>query len=268
MTHSPFKAPNKSPIKSLSVASYNIHKCVGGDGRFDPGRIAEVIAEIAPDIIALQEVDTRFGHRKGLLDLEAIAARTGLRPVRLSARDSAHGWHGNLILHRLGTVREVEQIALPGLEPRGALIAELEFPAQKHLRLVAAHFGLTRGARLKQAGHIAALIEERQDIPTLVLGDLNEWRFKRRSALSRLAPLFPPLPKPVASFPARLPVFALDRIVPDRDRLVAAITVHDTELARLASDHLPLVARVRLDGETIVRRLTGRPEEAITDDNP
>ena len=81
------------PASGLLVASYNVHKCVGVDGRFDPGRIAQVIREIGADIIALQEADTRFGERRGLLDLSWMERETGLCPVPVSGVARAHGWH-------------------------------------------------------------------------------------------------------------------------------------------------------------------------------
>ncbi len=62
------------PALTISVASYNVHKCVGTDGVFDPNRILEVVLELDADIIALQEADQRFGSRKGLLDLQRCTA--------------------------------------------------------------------------------------------------------------------------------------------------------------------------------------------------
>ena len=111
----------------LVIASYNIHKCVGTDRKRDPGRIVDVIGEINPDVIALQEVDTRFGERKGLLHLERLEHEYGLVPVPLSKPSAAHGWHGNIVLYRKGLVSHVHEINLPGLEPRGALVTEIDF---------------------------------------------------------------------------------------------------------------------------------------------
>src|SRR5687767_14294090 len=92
----------EAPDGALVIASYNIHKCVGTDGKRDPDRIVDVIGEINPDIIALQEVDTRFGERKGLLHLERLEREHGLVPVPLSKPSAAHGWHGNIVLYRKG----------------------------------------------------------------------------------------------------------------------------------------------------------------------
>lgn len=226
------------------VASYNIHKCVGQDGVFDPDRIARVIGELDADVVALQEVDQRFGKRAGLLDLNGLRDRFGLVPIGLTPTREGHGWHGNLVLHREGLDARVRQIALPGGEPRGALIVDVELPGGP-LRVVAAHLGLLRRSRALQVKRILSEIEE-GSMPTLMVGDLNEWRMGGRSSLRRLEEVFA-APQPlVPSFPAGCPVLALDRIIGNRPGLVTKSAVHDSTLAHLASDHLPVKAWVRL----------------------
>lgn len=231
---------------ALTVASYNVHKCVGTDGRFDPERIIDVIREIGPDLIALQEADQRFGERSGLLDLNRLRLETGLLPVPVLTGPKSHGWRGNVLLFREGIVRDVHQVALPGLEPRGALVAEIDIEGRAGLRVIAAHLGLLRWARRQQADVILDLLQNRAERATLLMGDFNEWRLGPGSALTRLEPVFGPLPPPIPSFPARLPVLSLDRIMANRSGLIADLTAHDTPLARLASDHLPLTARLDL----------------------
>lgn len=229
----------------LLIASYNIHKCVGSDGRFDPGRIAEVIAEINPDVIALQEADKRFGRRDGLLDMEAIEKQTGLVPASVSTLVGGHGWHGNALLHRSGSIMGVERLKLPGAEPRGAIIVDLEL-AESPLRIIAAHLGLLRHSRKRQLQAIKAQVKS-DGPPTLILGDLNEWRIGERSSLLTLDPHFGPVGAPVPSFPAQFPVFALDRVLSSPGGLVTRIEAHDSPLARVASDHLPIKATIDLD---------------------
>lgn len=231
---------------SMLVASYNVHKCVGTDGRFDPERIIEVIREIGPDVIALQEADQRFGERSGLLDLPRLRLETGLMPVPVLHKPKSHGWRGNVLLFREGVVRDVHQVALPGLEPRGALVAEIDLESREGLRIIAAHLGLLRWARRQQADTILDIIGRREDRPTLLMGDFNEWRLGPGSALTRLESVFGPLPAPIPSYPARMPVLSLDRIMANRADLIAEMAVHDTPLARKASDHLPLLARIDL----------------------
>ncbi len=227
-------------------ASYNIHKCVGADRRFDPARTAAVIAEIDADVLALQETDRRFGDRAGLLDLAEIERAAGLVPVPVDNGHAGHGWHGNLVLVREALCRDVHQVVLPGLEPRGALVADLELAAGK-VRVVAAHLGLLRHSRRLQVERLLGHAAEASDHPTVLMGDLNEWRHGRRSALHGFVPSFGPLARGAPSFPAYFPVLALDRILARPGRVLGPVQAHDTPLARKASDHLPIKARVRLD---------------------
>lgn len=226
----------------LVVASWNIHKGVGADRRRDLGRTAEVIGEIGADILALQEVDTRFGTRTGLLNLEALKMEHGLVPVPVGP-GPAHGWHGNLILVREAEIEEVHRLALPGLEPRGALMAELRV-AGRALRVVGAHLGLLPQSRAAQTRLLVERIGEMDDRPTLLMGDLNEWRQAGR-AMGHLARHFVP-GAAVPSFPARAPMLALDRIMSCNRARVSDLSAHDTALARQASDHLPIKARLRI----------------------
>lgn len=231
--------------REIVVASYNVHKCVGLDRRFDPQRTMQVISEINADIIALQEADQRFGDRAGLLDLVALERETGLVPVALGGRSKSHGWHGNVVLFRKGSVSSAKQLVLPGAEPRGAVIVDLELEAGP-LRVIATHFGLLRHSRKRQAGMLLTAAELHSEKPTVLVGDLNEWRLGRRSSLRMLEPAFGPAHALVPSFPSRFPVLALDRVMARPHNLLAALEAHDTALARIASDHLPIKAVIRL----------------------
>ncbi|AVA25315.1 endonuclease/exonuclease/phosphatase family protein [Rhizobium sp. LEGMi198b] len=242
------------------IASYNVHKCVGADRRFDPERISRVIHEIDADVIGLQEADTRFGERTGLLDLRRLELETGLIPVPVAGVSKAHGWHGNVVLFKQGTVRDVHQINLPGLEPRGALLAEIELARGGALRIIAAHLGLLHSSRAQQARLIVDLMRTDNDTPTILLGDLNEWRLGDRSSLNTFQAAFGPLPPAVPSFPSTLPLLALDRIMANRRGLISTVEVHDSPLARVASDHLPIKAVVSL--ETLRAETEARAESA------
>lgn len=233
------------PHGALTIASYNVHKCVGTDKRFDPERVAEVIAELDADILALQEADRRFGRRHGLLDIPALQRRTGLDLMPLSLEPDGHGWHGNALLVRGARALRLRRLVLPGGEPRGAVMADLDLPAGR-LRVVSAHLGLLRRHRIQQAEAIIAALAEAEDIPTVMLGDLNEWRPGRRSSLRALEADFADARPGPATFPSRRPLLPLDRILGRPRGLVRGIEPHDSPLARVASDHLPIKARLDL----------------------
>ena len=225
----------------IRIASYNIHKCVGTDRRRDPQRILDVLAEIDADVVALQEADLRFGERDGLLDLEQLRTRLGLVPVPVTGAVKNHGWHGNVVLVREAAVHATRQLVLPGVEPRGALVVDLEAKSL-HLRIIATHFGLLRRSRAQQAETVLHAAKDAGERTVLLMGDLNEWRIGKRSGLTGLEPIFGNFEYFVPSYPSRYPLLALDRILCHPRKLLKDIAVHSTPLSRKASDHLPITA--------------------------
>lgn len=230
----------------MKVASYNIHKCRGVDGFVKPERIVAVVKEIGADLVALQEVDHRIGTRTGLLNPALIESETGLKLLVQSDIVDGHGWHGNALLVRGEPLHyHRSRIHLPGIEPRGAVFAELDF-GEGRFRVIAVHLGLLRRSRMMQAKALLDAFLGMTPMPTIMLGDFNEWRRVRRSALAVLEPVFGSLPV-VSSFPSRLPLLPMDRILDWPPGLITQFAVHKTPLAKLASDHLPLVADVNLN---------------------
>ncbi len=226
----------------MKVASYNIHKCRGVDGLVRPDRTIGVIKELRADLVALQEVDKRFGRRTGFLDPDALRRETGLHLLVQSDIPNGHGWHGNALLIR-GQPKSYRRmrLALPGAEPRGAVVAEIDL-GEGPFRVIAAHFGLLRRSRLDQADAILQTLAAIKPMPTILLGDLNEWR-RNRSGLKAFETIFGPQPL-LPSYPSRRPVLALDRVMGWPIGLIGERRVHDSHLARIASDHLPLTARL------------------------
>ena len=229
-------------MKPLKFASWNIQKCVGLDFRRDPERTARVIASLDADVVALQEVDKRFGDRPAALSSHVIERLTDLRPVEIARNEVSIGWHGNAILVRPAVeVRRVVHIDLPGLNPRGAVMAELT--ARDHgWRVVACHLGLTRRVRHIQLAAILKEVEDQPAMPTVILGDMNEWSKARGlEALHGFEVIMPG-----NSFHARRPVAALDRIAIGPDVEAKASGVLRTTLTRIASDHLPIWADLKI----------------------
>ncbi len=230
----------------MKIASYNIHKCRGTDRLVKPERIVAVIKEFGADLVALQEVDHRIGARTGLLDPAMIESETGLKLLTQSDIVDGHGWHGNALLVR-GEPRHYRRsrVRLPGIEPRGAVFAELDL-GEGLFRVIAVHLGLLRRSRMAQTRALLDAFLEMPPMPTIMLGDFNEWRRVRRSALAVLEPVFGSLPV-LSSFPSRLPLLPMDRMLDWPPNLITHLGVHDTPLAKVASDHLPLVATVNLN---------------------
>lgn len=244
----------------MKVATYNIHKCIGADGRSRPDRTIGVLKEIGAEVVALQEADRRFGSRIGLLDLELLRKETGLRLLVQSDAPDGHGWHGNALLVARDPISYRRmRIRLPGVEPRGAIVADLDF-GDGPFRIIAAHFGLLRHSRLSQAVALVTAFGRLPPMPTILLGDLNEWRRRRRSSLNVFEPLFGEAP-PIASFPSRRPIFPLDRIFGWPRGLVRDLAIHDTPLARRTSDHLPLTAEADIVGHGPAFRQVGAADD-------
>jgi endonuclease/exonuclease/phosphatase family metal-dependent hydrolase len=226
----------------LTFASYNIHKAVGVDGRRDPDRILAVLREIDADVVALQEVDRRFGERESVLPRQALEEH-GWQPAPLRMRPASIGWHGNAVLVRKGIeIAGAEAIDLPRLEPRGAVCAHLLVEG-KPLHVVGMHLDLSGIRRLHQIHAVRAHMKERQG-PAVLMGDFNEWSPRGRWVSSFGADWT--VLAPGRSFPSRRPLAQLDRIVVSQGWRCEQSCVHHSALAAVASDHLPVTARLTL----------------------
>lgn len=239
----------------MLVATYNAHRGRGPAGaRFRPDRILGVLAEIRPDLAALQEAQHYLRRGTPMLDPAGLE-RLGLRPLPVAQQPGHQGWRGNLLLvrHDARVLEEAQGLRLGGLEPRGGILAVVDLGAGP-FRVAGVHLSLTPERRRRQAETLlhALATGPGRALPTLLLGDMNEWRAGPGGALGVLAPVFgTPLPAP--TFPAFRPLASLDRILGHPAAMVGAVAVHDTALARRASDHLPLTARVTLPGPDTVR---------------
>jgi endonuclease/exonuclease/phosphatase family metal-dependent hydrolase len=229
----------------LTVASYNIRKSVGTDWRRQPERILRILTEIDADIVALQEVDRRFGMRTSSLSEAVIGEASPYVPVRLGRRSDGLGWHGNALLVRKGAeILQHRRIVLPALEPRGAVLADIAIGGVT-VRAIGLHLGLVGLWRTRQAQRVLAYLERLQGtLPTVIMGDLNQWTTEGGS-LAHFA-LDHNVIAPGPSFHSTRPLLALDRIITSHDFRVVDAGVHITPLSRLGSDHLPVWARLEL----------------------
>lgn len=224
----------------IRLATYNIHASVGPDGRHDAGRIAGVINELAADVVALQEVQSRREEPDALEFLAAETGMTGIPGITMFRDD---GSYGNALLTRMPLLdtRKID-LSFPRREPRGAIDVTLAAHGQR-LRIVATHLGLRPAERRHQIDVLLARLDRDDPTPTALMGDLNEW-FLWGRPLRRLHRRFGETPAP-ATFPSHWPLFALDRMWVKPLHRLRRLGVHDSPLARCASDHLPLVAVLR-----------------------
>ncbi len=240
--------------------TYNVHGCVGVDRKLDVDRVAAVIAQARPDVVALQEVDVGR-TRSGRIDqAHAIAARLGMRFHFHAAFQVAEEQYGDAILtalpHRLLRRGALPTLPRTPLERRGALWAAIEVDGLE-LQVINTHLGLMP---LEQRGQVEALLgsdwtsHPSWRAPGVLVGDFNATR--GHAAYRRLAQRFGDVqrgrreekggPRPARTFPSRLPLLRIDHMFLTPGVEVADVGVVATPLARTASDHLPLVADLTL----------------------
>jgi endonuclease/exonuclease/phosphatase family metal-dependent hydrolase len=234
----------------IHVASYNIRRGLGTDRRRNLSRNLAVLREIDADVIAVQETDPVLAEHLAEMGPDAVEAETDHVPVRLGATSSDIGWRGNMLLvRRSARILSANRLALPSFrEARGAVVVDLHI-AGLDVRVIAMHLGLLGRWRKMQAmtvlEHVKGLDTR---MPTIMLGDINEW-----SAAGGCLLHFAEDHKIVApgrSFHSTLRLAALDRIMHSLDLHLVSAGVHESPLAKVASDHLPIWARLSLAGNS------------------
>ena len=238
--------------RRLRIMTYNVHSCFGTDRRLDPGRIAEVIAECEADIVALQEVDVARARSGGIDQAQTIANHLSMASHFHPALHLEDERYGDALLTALPT-RLVKADGLPSRgEPRGALWVEVPIDDVR-LQVFVTHLGLLGAERVRQTealigpGWLAAPMPD--DARIILAGDLNAVSRSPsyRMLLRRLRDAqIDAGGRPAATFPSRLPLLRIDHIFLGEGICATRTFVHDTPLARRASDHLPLCADLEI----------------------
>lgn len=226
----------------VRVLTWNIQGGIGTGGRSDLAPVLGLIRRWQPDIVALQEVDSRRCAPGDVPAFTFITQQLGFHAVEaktITAKDG--GEYGQMLSSRWALLRtQVHDISVPHREPRRAIEAEIDTPSGC-VQVFASHFGLTFGERRKQAQAVAALAA-RSPHPTIVLGDFNDWT--RHGAVQKvLSGSFPSLTQH-RTWPSFFPVMRLDRVF-CRPAGVLGESRTDPEGARY-SDHLPIIADINL----------------------
>lgn len=228
-------------MATLRLASYNVHRGIGRDRKFIPERILGVIEEIQPDVIALQEVEA---HDSGGDMLAWLGQKTGYQAIAGTTLKRHDGHYGNGMLSRCPIQsKSICDLSWRRREPRGAIAADVDCGGRV-LRVVATHLGLRPAERREQVERILRLFSWKEDDRAVLMGDLNEW-FLWGRPLRHLHRYFDETPA-LATFPSSHPMLSLDRFWAHPGSILKKLAVHKTPLARLASDHLPLVATLEL----------------------
>lgn len=241
---------------AVTLATYNVRRCLGTDRTLSPDRVAEVIAETSADIVALQELDVGRLRSGGVDQARFIAERLGFRASHFhpSLRIEEEQY-GDAVLTRDHS-RLVKFGFLPGvrnlwpIEPRGAIWIEAVVDGAR-LQVINTHFGLGRRERRAQAAALLGADWVGQcAAPYVVAGDLNSLPggrvYRDFSAHLRDAHAAGATGRPAPTFPSRRPLLRIDHVFVSDDIEVVGAAVMRSPHARLASDHLPLVTQLRV----------------------
>ncbi len=229
----------EKPHGLVRLLTWNIHAGRGADGRYDLDRVVALLRRHDPDIMALQEIDSRGRGDKPPMTI--LAQAFGGHAAEARTITAPDGHYGHALISRWPYLNvALQDISIRRREPRTAIEADVDTPFGA-LHLAAVHLGLQPGERRAQSARLAAMIRD-DDRPSIMLGDFNEWS-PNGPVRRMLATLLPGRTR-LRTFPARYPLLMLDRVYcRPAEALVESWT--DTT-ARAASDHLPVIADIRL----------------------
>jgi endonuclease/exonuclease/phosphatase family metal-dependent hydrolase len=233
---------------TVRVATYNIHRCRGLDGRTRPDRIAAVLRTINADVIALQEV-VGAGPR-GHGHAEELGAALGMGWVMAPARHLRGHQFGNAVLSRFPITHHLEHdLSWKTCEPRRMQRVDVAADGCT-LHVYNVHLGTAILERRHQAERLAAIVSDRHILgPKVVLGDFNEWM--RGLATTLLSAKLNSVDlrnhlRRRRTYPGVFPILHLDHIYYTGKVEIVGIELPRTRMSLVASDHLPLVAEIQI----------------------
>jgi endonuclease/exonuclease/phosphatase family metal-dependent hydrolase len=243
--------------RAVRVLSYNIHWALGMDGKYDVGRIGQVIKAAKPDLVGLQEVDVGVKRSARVHEVRRLIELTGLAGRFGPTQHYEGGLFGNAVLTSL-PILDVEIYPLPYTEatpqlqtyPRGAIAVTVSAPDGKPLRFISTHFQHNLPAdRVAEAQAINGLFAaEGDELRTILAGDMNarpdaepirilreRWTNATDDAASPTVPVANPISRIDYVFYRSAADFRLRdaRVIPEQ----------------MASDHRPVFAELELAGE-------------------
>lgn len=234
----PLAALEEAP-RLFTAATYNVHRCYGADGKYEPDRIVQVIRSLKADFVGLQEVDSRVPAGFGMTQLEYMTMFTKFKSLIGPCIRDLYGCYGNALLTRFPiTDYRLIDLSVRGREPRGAIDVDLDADGTP-LRVIVTHLGRNAIERGIQAKKLIAHIGKPSDVPIVLMGDFNEW-FPLSGNLRYLYGKIGKT-KTMPTFPSRLPVFSLDRIWLLHGGKNCEQKAVSTPVSKYASDHLPVV---------------------------
>ena len=239
------------------ILTYNVRHCLGIDGQLSPERIAEVIASCEPDVVALQELDVNRARTGGIDQAQAIADGLGMHLHFYPALREKEAFYGDAILTaRPCTLVKAELLPTRGwrafVEPRGALWVSVNVDGAE-LQVINTHLGLLEATRLQQIDVLLGpdwFAHPACREPVIIAGDFNaiprSGAYQRLAAHLRDAQTGLGTPRRQPTFPSRAPLLRLDHVFVSRSIEVLKAEAIRTPLARIASDHLPLLVDFRI----------------------
>jgi endonuclease/exonuclease/phosphatase family metal-dependent hydrolase len=233
---------------AIRVATYNIHRGRGLDGRTRLERIAAVLATIDADIVALQEVVGASPLKPG--QAAELGAALGMGWVMAPTRHLRTALFGNVVLSRFPVRHHVQHdLTWQTCEPRNVQRVDLEVGSHV-LHMYNVHLGTALLERRQQAVRLASLVHDKRVTgPKIVLGDFNEWA--RGLATDILAERLQSVDlrqhlRRKRTYPGFFPILHLDHIYFEGHVEVVKVTLPRSRLTMVASDHLPLVADLKI----------------------